>query len=181
MGRQKRRLDEHRAAAALREHRTRPELYLILDNVRSLANVGAIFRVADGLGVRKIYLAGITPSPPRPEIAKISLGAEESVAYEALEDPARAVVLLREQGIPCVAAEQTRDSVLLHELEFPHPVGIVLGHETVGIDDQVLSLCQTAVEIPMYGAKHSHNVATATGIILYEVRRQWHRRGLFAG
>ena len=171
-------MDEHRADAALREHRSRPHLYLILDNIRSLNNVGAIFRAADGFGVRKIYLTGITPSPPRPEIAKISLGAENTVAYESLEDPATAVIRLREQGIPSIAAEQTQGSLPLPKFEFPHPMALILGHETVGVDDQVLSFCKGLVEIPMYGAKHSHNVATATGIVLYEIRRQWDAAGV---
>lgn len=176
--RRKRRMDEHRADAALRENRPRPHLYLILDNIRSLQNVGSIFRAADGFGVRKIYLTGITPSPPRPEIAKISLGAEKSVEYESMEDPARAVVYLRELGIPSVAAEQTSGSRPIDEFDFPHPVALILGHETVGIDDQVLHLCEGICEIPMHGMKHSHNVATATGIILYEIRRQWQAAGV---
>lgn len=167
------RLDEHRAEAALREHRPRPQLYLILDNIRSLNNVGATFRAADGFGVRKIFLCGITPSPPRPEIAKISLGAENTVDYEWMEDTARAVVLLREMGVPSVAAEQTHESLPLMDCRFSQPLAIVFGHETVGVDTQVLSLCEGSVSIPMFGAKHSHNVATSVGVFLYEVRRQW--------
>lgn len=174
----KRRMDEHRADAALREHWPRAHLYLVLDNIRSLNNVGAIFRAADGAGVRKIFLTGITPSPPRPEIAKIALGAENSVDYESIEDPARAVAILADMGVPSVAAEQTRDSLPLPDYEFPHPVAIVLGHETVGVDGPVLARCVQSIEIPMYGSKHSHNVATAGGIILYEVRRQWAARGV---
>lgn len=169
----KRRIDEHRAEAELREHQPRPQLYVVLDNIRSLNNVGAVFRLADGLGVRRIYLCGITPRPPRPEIAKIALGAESSVEHEWMEDPARAVVLLREMGVRVVAIEQTDGARPLHEFEFEEPVALVFGHETVGIDDQVLKLCDDVVEIPMFGAKHSHNVATSAGIALYEVRRQW--------
>ncbi|MFQ5654348.1 MAG: TrmH family RNA methyltransferase, partial [Planctomycetota bacterium] len=106
----KRRLDEHRAEAALREHRPRPQLYLVLDNIRSLNNVGAIFRAADGFGVRKMFLCGITPSPPRPEIAKIALGADESVEHEWMEDPARAVMVLRDMGVPVIAALNLMDA-----------------------------------------------------------------------
>lgn len=172
------RIDEHRAAAELREHKPRPQLYLVLDNIRSLNNVGTMFRLADGFGVRKIYLCGITPQPPRPEIAKISLGAEKTVEYEWMEDPARAVLLLRDAGVPCVAAEQTDESIPMMDYSFPHPLGIVLGHETVGVDHQVLSFCTGAVEIPMFGAKHSHNVSIAAAVLLYEVRRQWMARAL---
>ncbi|MEE8142495.1 MAG: RNA methyltransferase [Planctomycetota bacterium] len=169
----KRRLDEHRSEAHTREHRPRPQLYLVLDNVRSLQNVGSLFRAADGFGVRKIFLGGITPAPPRPEIAKISLGAEKSVEYEWMEDPARAVVILKQMGVTVVAAEQTHSSVSLYDFPFNHPLALVFGHETVGIDGQVLSLCDISVEIPMFGAKHSHNVAVAAGVMLAEVRRQW--------
>ena len=173
----KRRIDEHRADAALREHVPRCHLYVVLDNIRSLFNVGAIFRAADGFGVRKIYLTGITPRPPRPEIAKVSLGAENSVDHEWMEEPARAVCILREMGVCVVAAEQTRNSVSIYEHEFPYPLGIVFGHETVGVDSQVLGLVDGCVEVPMLGKKHSHNVSTAAGIILGEVRRQWRERG----
>ncbi len=169
----KKRLDEHRAEAALRESQPKPQLYLVLDNVRSLQNVGSIFRAADGFGVRKIFLGGITPSPPRPEITKISLGAEKSVEYEWMEDPARALLVLREMGVSVVAVEQTHSSTSIYEYQFPHPLALVFGHETVGVDGQVLSLCVAAVEIPMLGAKHSHNVAVAVGVVLAEVRRQW--------
>lgn len=172
----KKRLDEQRAEAALREHIPRPHLYLVLDNIRSLHNVGAIFRAADGFGVRKIFLAGITPCPPRPEIEKVSLGAERSVEYEWMEDPARAVLLLREMGAEVVAAEQADTSVPIYDHAFRHPLGIVLGHEQIGVDGKVLSLCHALIEIPMFGAKHSHNVGTATGVILSEVRRQWRAR-----
>jgi len=160
-------------ASKKREESPRPHLYLILDNIRSLTNVGAIFRAADGCGVRKIFICGITPSPPRPEIAKISLGAENSVEYETMSDPAKAVRILQSEEIPVWCAEQTDRSRSIFEVEFPYPLALVLGHETSGIDDQVLHLSDGAVEIPMYGAKHSHNVATASAIILSEVRRQW--------
>ena len=80
--------------------------------------------------------------------------------------------------VTVIAAEQTRESVPLNDFSFPHPLGIVLGHEQLGIDSQVLSLVNAVVEIPMFGAKHSHNVSTAAGIVLYEVRRQWQERGI---
>ncbi|MDE0961047.1 MAG: RNA methyltransferase [Planctomycetota bacterium] len=169
----KRRIDQHRADADQREHRTRPELYLILDNIRSLTNVGSIFRAADGFGTRKIFLCGITPTPPRPEISKISLGAEESTAWEQMEDPAKAVRVLQNQGVTVLALEQTDTSIPIFAAELPHPLAIVVGHEVVGVDEQVLHLCDGSIEIPMFGSKHSHNVATATGVILSEVRRRW--------
>jgi 23S rRNA (guanosine2251-2'-O)-methyltransferase len=172
MGR-KRTIEDHRRKSARRQRSPRPHLYLILDNIRSLNNVGAIFRAADGCGVRKIFLCGITPSPPRPEIAKISLGAEDNVEYESLADPTKALRLLQAEGVTVLCAEQTTASQSIYETAFPHPLAIVLGHETDGVDVKVLELADGEVEIPMFGGKHSHNVATATGIILSEVRRRW--------
>ncbi|OUU22284.1 MAG: hypothetical protein CBC13_07880 [Planctomycetia bacterium TMED53] len=169
----KRRIDQHRADADSRAQRPRPDLVLILDNIRSLTNVGAIFRAADGFGVKEIYLCGITPTPPRPEIAKISLGAEDTITWHHMEDPAVAVRKLQNEGYCVIALEQTKDSVSAYEREYPHPLAIVLGHEVVGVDEQVLFLSDGSVEIPMFGSKHSHNVATSCGIILSEVRRSW--------
>ena len=169
----KRRIDQHRADADSRAQRRRPDLILILDNIRSLTNVGAIFRAADGFGVKEIYLCGITPTPPRPEIAKISLGAEETIQWHHLEDPAVAVRKLQNEGFTVLALEQTRESISAYDQQYPHPLAIVLGHEVVGVDEQVLYLCDGSVEIPMFGAKHSHNVATSCGIVLSEVRRNW--------
>lgn len=169
----KRTLDDHKVDAAQREGIAREPLFLVLDNIRSLANVGAIFRLADGFGVRKIFLCGITPVPPRPEIAKISLGAEDTVDFEWLADPAKAVWLLQNEGIPVICLEQTHRSGSIYDLAFPRPLALVLGHETSGVDEKVLHLSDGEVEIPMYGSKHSHNVATSAGITLGEIRRQW--------
>ncbi len=173
----KRTIKDHRADSRDRESGPRAPLYLVLDNIRSLTNVGSIFRAADGMGVRKIFLCGITPAPPRPEIAKISLGAEETTPFEILADPAKAVRLLQLEGVPVFCCEQTDRSASIYETAFPSPLALVLGHETSGIDDQVLHLSDGEVEIPMFGSKHSHNVATACGIILGEVRRQWSSAG----
>ena len=169
----KRRIDQHRADADGRQHRRRPDLFLILDNIRSLTNVGSIFRAADGFGVKKIYLCGITPAPPRPEITKISLGAEETTEWEQLEDPAMAVRILQNDSVTVLALEQTEDSLPIYDKQFPHPLAIVVGHEVVGVDEQVIHLCDGTIEIPMFGSKHSHNVATSAGIVLSEIRRQW--------
>ena len=133
----------------------------------------SIFRAADGFGVKEIYLCGITPTPPRPEIAKISLGAEETIQWHHMEDPAVAVRKLQNQGFTVLALEQTHDSKSTYDQEFSHPLAIVLGHEVVGVDEQVLFLCDGSVEIPMFGSKHSHNVATSCGIVLSEIRRRW--------
>ncbi|MCI0651974.1 MAG: TrmH family RNA methyltransferase [Planctomycetes bacterium] len=173
----KRKLEEHRAAAAQRMGTPRAPLYLILDNIRSLHNVGSIFRTADGFGVRKIFLTGITPVPPRPEISKTAIGADEVVEFEWMADPVRAALVLREIGVPTAILEQTDRSISIYEYSFPEPLGIVLGHEQIGVDAGVFAYASAVVEIPMLGMKHSHNVAVATGIVLAEVRRQWGARG----
>lgn len=169
----KRNLDDHRREAERRQDSARPRLVLVLDNIRSLNNVGAIFRAADGFGVERIYLCGITPSPPRPEIAKISLGAEDAVPYESVADPAKVVRMLQHDGFTVLCAEQTDRSRSIFEADLPHPIALVLGHETEGVDEKVLELADGEVEVPMYGTKHNHNVATCAAILLTEVTRRW--------
>ncbi|MFN0058527.1 MAG: RNA methyltransferase [Planctomycetota bacterium] len=169
----KRRVDEQRRDADARKSSLRPELYLILDNVRSLHNVGSIFRTADGFAVRKIFLGGYTPSPPRPEISKTALGAEATVDFEAVSDAALAVIRLKAAGVCVVAVEQADRSSSIYDYAFPRALALVLGHETDGVANKVIELADACVEIPMFGVKHSHNVCVAAGIVLAEVRRQW--------
>ncbi len=154
--------------------RSSPRLpvYLICENIRSLWNVGSIFRSADGAGIAKIYLTGYTGTPPRPEISKTALGAENSVPWEAMRDPAKAVTILHKEGVPVYTLEQTRKSVLIWEQPLPVPLGLVIGNEVDGISPAVMSLADGAIELPMYGIKESLNVAVACGIALYEITRQ---------
>lgn len=146
----------------------------IADNIRSLHNVGAIFRTADGFRLEKIYLCGITGTPPHDRIRKSSLGAEESVPWEYHQNTSALVKRLRTQGYQIVALEQTDSSVPLLEVVFRFPLALVVGHEFNGIAESVLSEVQQAVEIPMLGAKTSFNVSIAFGIAVYEIFRQYH-------
>lgn len=169
----KRGLEEHLRAAEGREDWPTLPVQLVLDNVRSLHNVGSLFRTADGFGVRKLQLLGFTPAPPRPEIAKTAIGAEAVVPFVAVEDPAVALLRLETEGYQLVALEQTATSESIYEFDFRFPLAIVLGHETDGVSDEVLARVHATVEIPMLGVKHSHNVAVAGGIVLGEVYRRW--------
>jgi len=146
------------------------ELYIILHNVRSRFNVGSVFRTADGAGVSKIYLGGITPSPPHPKIAKVSLGAEEYVLHETIWHTYRLIDKLKKQGIKIVAVEQAKNSIAYYKFKPKFPLAIIMGSETKGLSKAILKRCDTIIEIPMHGKKESLNVATACGIIAFYIK-----------
>jgi len=146
------------------------------DNVRSMYNVGAFFRTADAAGVEKIYLAGITSFPPKHAIAKTALGAEETVPWEHSRDPLPMLDGLRARGWELAAIETTVHAVDLFDWVPAFPVCVVFGHETDGIRPEVSARCDTHVRIPMLGTKHSLNVATAGGVVLYELLRKFRLR-----
>lgn len=150
------------------------ETYLILDNIRSRENVGSIFRTADAARVSKIYLAGITPCPPHPKIAKTSLGAENFVPYEYIRDTWRIVTKLKEKDIKVFALEQTKDSVNIFKLRTTNhePIALILGNEVKGISPKILKYCDKIVYIPMFGKKESLNVSVSAGIALYQLIRK---------
>lgn len=145
----------------------RDEVYLILDNIRSMYNVGAIFRTADATRIKKLYLCGITATPPRKEIEKTALKTIEYVPWEYRNDIKRLIEELKNQGIQIVALEQTNESIDYKKFNFKKPVAIIIGNEVEGVNQEVLDHCDAAVEISMLGIANSLNVATATGIILY--------------
>jgi tRNA G18 (ribose-2'-O)-methylase SpoU len=147
----------------------RNEIYFVLDNIKSMLNVGAIFRTADALRVKKVYLCGITATPPRRKIFKTSMGAVEWVDWEYCKTTLEAIEKLKNKGVWIVALEQTNKSINYKKANYKIPIAIVLGHEKNGISQEVFNLCDIAVEIPMFGYANSLNVATAAGIIGYEV------------
>jgi tRNA G18 (ribose-2'-O)-methylase SpoU len=151
---------------------------VLLDNVRSMYNVGAFFRTADAAAVEKLYLCGITAQPPKPAIRKTALGAEESVAWEHSWHPAAVLRGIAERGYELAAIETSVHAVDLFDWAPRFPVCVVFGHEVDGIQPELSALCDTHVRIPMLGAKHSLNVATAGGVVLYELLRKY--RGLAA-
>lgn len=143
------------------------EIYFVLDNVRSRFNVGSIFRTADGLGVKKIYLCGITPAPPHNEISKTALGAEKIVPWVKSWELGVVMKELQHQGIQIIGAEKTQTSVDMRKVKWPSKVAILLGPEVEGSEEKVLSLCDRVVHIPMAGMKTSLNVSVAAGILGY--------------
>jgi tRNA G18 (ribose-2'-O)-methylase SpoU len=142
-------------------------LAALVDSVRSLGNVGSIFRTADACGVREIALAGITGCPPRPQIAKTALGADRSVAWRYFAEPLEALGVLRRAGYAPVAVELSDRAVPLPQLVWPAAVCLVVGNEVAGISPAVLAACERHVAIPMRGLKGSLNVAVAFGIVAH--------------
>lgn len=146
-------------------------LVLVLDNIRSMHNVGAIFRTADAFSVAHIYLCGITARPPHRDIRKSALGAEETVPWTYVPEALLQVQTLKEAGHHILALEQTVDSTALGDFrpEATEAYALVLGHEVKGVDQALLDLTDTALEIPQYGTKHSLNVSVAAGIAMYQL------------
>ena len=145
-------------------------LILILDNIRSLNNIGSVFRSADAFLVEKIYLCGITAIPPHRDIHKTALGATDNVSWEYVENTLEVVKKLQEEGASVWAIEQTENATLLNSFK-PKPKtkhAFVLGNEVRGVSQEVVSACGQALEIPQYGTKHSLNISVATGIIVWD-------------
>ena len=169
-----RKLTHHENVLRQEKKMDRPRLPLtvVLNNVRSLYNVGSIFRTSDGLGAEKLWLCGITGHPPHPQLDKTALGAEKKVAWEHHPDVYYVLEKMQEEGYEIVLLEQTDRSIPLDECEFAAPVCLVLGNEIEGVSEKLLSLCDRSVEIEMDGLKNSLNVAVAFGIAAHDVRSQ---------
>ncbi len=169
---QGRRLPAPKAAEA-----PRLPIRAILDNVRSLYNVGSIFRTADAYWLTELLLTGYTPRPPRREIEKTALGATKTVPWRYVQDPLDAIQLIRADGWEIWAVEQTTHSAPLPvKVEPGKRIALVFGNEVGGVDQRVLTACDQAVEIPMHGTKHSLNVAVAFGIAVSLISGQMHDR-----
>jgi tRNA G18 (ribose-2'-O)-methylase SpoU len=146
---------------------------VLLDNVRSMYNVGAFFRAADGVHLEKICLCGITAHPPKKAISKTALGAEETVAWEHGWDAITMAEGMRQSGFEIVAIENSLTSLDLFEWQPRFPVCLAFGNEVDGLHPQLLNMADTKVRIPMLGQKSSLNVATAGGVVLYELLRKY--------
>ena len=150
---------------------TRPEsgVVLVLDNIRSAHNVGSAFRTADAFGVDKIYLGGICPVPPSPELHKVALGAEEVVPFEQVQDVVDLVRRLQADGYTVLAVEQTVHSVKLDTFRRDPSAryALVFGNEVAGVQQEVVDACDYALEIPQRGTKHSLNVSVSIGVVLW--------------
>ncbi len=146
---------------------------VLVENVRSLYNVGSIFRTSDAAGVEKIYLCGITGKPPRAEITRAALGADKSVPWEYHRQAINIVRQLKDEGLKIVVLEHTDQKQNYFRTKYEFPLCLVVGHEIVGVSDEIVALADQAVEIPMFGVKQSLNVSVAYGIAIYEIVKKW--------
>lgn len=161
-------------AAIGMDHQTlRLPVAVLLDNVRSMYNVGAFFRAADGVGLQKLCLCGITAHPPKKAISKTALGAEETVPWEHDWDAVHMAEGLLGAGFQLAAIETSAQAVDLYEWQPRFPVCVAFGNEVEGLRPELLAMADAHVRIPMMGTKESLNVATAGGVVLYELLRKW--------
>jgi len=149
-------------------------LVVVLDNVRSLYNVGSVFRTSDAYRVQKIWLCGLTSTPPNAEIHKTALGAEFSVEWGSEADTLQVVRNLQKEGYVVFAVEQVEGSVSLENIELDptKKYAVVMGHEVNGVQQSVVDACDYCLELPQYGTKHSLNVSVTTGIVIWEFFKQ---------
>jgi len=147
---------------------------VVMDNIRSMHNVGSVFRTSDAFLISGICLCGYTPQPPHRDIHKTALGATESVDWVYYENTFDAVTALKEQGYKVFAIEQTQGSISLEQFRANvnnETLAFVFGNEVEGVSDEVLAICDGAIEIPQYGMKHSLNISVAAAIVLWEMVR----------
>lgn len=164
-----RRLSPEAASSGIRH-----PISVVLHDIRSLYNVGSIFRTCDAFAVEHVYMTGFTPSPPRPEISKTALGAERVVPHSSFATTTEVIGYLRGKGFTIAAAEITDTSRHAESLETSDfPLAIILGNELTGVPDDILEMCDYALEIPMYGTKHSLNVSVAAGVLLSSITSRY--------
>ncbi len=146
-------------------------LVVVLDNIRSLNNIGSVFRTADAFLIEKIYLCGITAQPPHNEIRKTALGATESVEWEYVKETQEAIEKLKSQNYVCIALEQVENSIMLNDFQpqAAQKYAVVFGNEVKGVQQKIVDLCNFTVEIPQLGTKHSLNIAVSAGIVLWDL------------
>ncbi|WP_342327471.1 RNA methyltransferase [Pedobacter sp. FW305-3-2-15-E-R2A2] len=143
---------------------------VVLDNVRSMHNIGSVFRTADGFAIEKLYLCGITAQPPHREIEKTALGATQSVAWTHFESTMEAIASLREEGYEIIAIEQASGSTMLNTFqpESLKKYALIFGNEVNGVSEEVMGQIDKCIEIPQFGTKHSFNIVISAGIVLWD-------------
>lgn len=164
-------LDElNRASVDEFKSQSKLPVTVVLDNIRSMHNIGSIFRTSDGFAVEQIYLCGITAQPPHREIEKTALGATQSINWAYFESPLQAIEKLRADGYQIIAIEQAEDSTMLNEFTplNNNKYALILGNEVNGVSDEVMQQIDTCIEIPQFGTKHSFNVVVSAGIVLWD-------------
>lgn len=148
-----------------------PRFSLIIPNIRSAHNVGALFRTADGAGVNKIFITGYSAQPPHPALVKVALGAETTVPWEYVRQTGRLLKFLSGQGVQIIGLERAPNSVTIDTWQPTFPTCLIVGNEVAGLPLRWRKLCTTLIELPMRGVKHSLNVSVAGGIALYHIAR----------
>jgi tRNA G18 (ribose-2'-O)-methylase SpoU len=153
---------------------------IILDNVRSLNNIGSVFRTADGFLVEAVYLCGITAVPPHKDIHKTALGSTDSVYWKYFKNTIDAVKELKKENYRIIAVEQTDESIMLNDfvMEKDEKYALVFGHEIKGVDQAVVDESDTSIEIPQFGTKHSFNISVSVGIVLWDLIKKTKKSGL---
>lgn len=146
-------------------------IIIVLDNIRSLNNIGSVFRTADAFLIEAVYLCGITATPPHREIQKTALGATETVEWKYFKTTADAIKTLKENNYKITAIEQTENSTMLNEFNINsnEKLAVIFGNEVRGVEQEVIDLSDTVIEIPQYGTKHSLNISVSCGIIIWDV------------
>ena len=148
-------------------------IIIVLDNIRSLHNVGSVFRTADAFRIEEIFLCGVTGTPPNREIEKTALGATASVKWRAFSSTAEAISHLKKNNFTVYAVEQAKGSTYLQHFKLQgNPTAFVFGNEVYGVDQEVVNSCEGVIEIPQAGTKHSHNISVSVGIVLWEMLRE---------
>lgn len=148
------------------------KVILVLDNIRSLNNVGSAFRTSDAFLIEAIYLCGVTGTPPKPEIEKTALGATETVAWKYFKSTQEAIDDLKINGYYVASIEQAKNSVMLNQFQKPtKPIALVFGNEVYGVEQNIINQSDVCIEIPQFGTKHSINVSVCMGIVLWEILR----------
>lgn len=165
----------NRVSVAQFKDQPKTPVVLVLDNIRSALNVGSAFRTADAFSLEKIYLCGITAIPPHREILKTAIGATESVAWEHIDDVVELVQSLRAEGYKIFGVEQADQRSWLQDLRIhkTEKYALLFGNEVEGLDNRLMPLLDTCVEIPQFGTKHSLNISVCVGIVVWEFFRQW--------
>ena len=163
-------LDLHRVSVEIYKDVKKLPVTVVLDNVRSEMNVGSVFRTADAFLINRIYLCGITPQPPKPEIHKTALGAEESVEWRYFNTTLQAIEELKAEGYQICSIEQVHDSVSLEQfvVNDHSPVAIILGNEVKGVSQDVVDCSDVCIEIPQHGTKHSLNISCCAAIAMWK-------------
>jgi len=151
-------------------------LIVVLDNIRSLNNIGSIFRTSDAFRIKKIYLCGITARPPHKDIHRTALGATETVEWEYMESTLKALEILKKEKVKIISIEQAEGSIPLQEFipEKNQTYALIFGNEVKGVQQQVIDASDACVEIPQFGTKHSFNIAVSTGIVLWDLFAKIH-------